>query len=331
MNPIQMTAASALVLLIGCSSLSPEDEIRLNTFKYNSKKFYEDGQFQRAENACRRGLDLDPDDLSLRQVLAFSLLRQGSAPQVAESVVQFEECLDLENDDYRSYLGLGEAQFQLGLLWSNRIAALRVDEKMTPDEREDEIARAESGRDGAYAGSEAALKTVLESTRGRDNVVAQSTLARLYAILERFQESADVLRTMNATLARSRELRTEQIDPETIPEDRRALFARMLTQLRDQEVEGLGLLAAVAAKMKHWDEVISVYARVELLDAMQPADYYNRARAFEGLRSRDAAVLNYETFVRKAAGQGAAFSEAVGEAMRRAAQLRDGGEFLVDP
>lgn len=330
-RPRPLLLVAALGALSACSSLSKEDEIRLSTFKYNSKKFLEAEQFERAENACRRGLELSPDDYSLNLALGYTLLQRGEPTHIGEAIAAFERCLEVEDDfDYRCRLGLGEAQFQMGLLWANQILAADADERLTPEERADRIADSERGRDAAYAASEEALLEALESPEGRDNVVAQSTLARLYSILGRYDEASEVLRRMCATLATSLRVRQE-VDLETIPEERRPLWERMVTQLEGQLAEGLGLLAAVAAKLERWDEVISVYARLESNDQMQPADYYNRARAHEALRSRDAAIRDYETFYRQAAGKGSAFTDTVRVAMRRAAELRDGDDFAVNP
>lgn len=321
----------ALVAFPACFGLSHDDEIRLSTFKYNSKQFLEAEQFARSENACRRGLELAPQDYSLNLALGYALLRQGGTRRIIEAVQAFERCIEVEDDfDYRSRLGLGEAQFQTGLLWANQIVAAEADEKLTPDERAAKIAEASAARDASYSVAEDALLQALESPEGRDNVVAQSTLARLYSILGRYEEAGDVLRRMTATLSNSIRVRGE-VDRESIPEERRELWERMIEQLEGQHVEGLGLLAAVAAKIGRWEEVISVYARLEANDQMQPADFHNRARAYEALKARDAAVRDYETFYRLAAGRGSAFTDTVRDAMRRAAELRDGGDFLENP
>ena len=328
---LALAAVTAATSLAGCFGLSPEDEVRLNTFKYNSKKFMEAEQFARAENACRKGLEMEPDDYSLNLALGYSLLRQGGARRIPESVMTFERCLDVEPGfDVRCRLGLGEAQFQYGLLWANQILYAEADEKLTPEERAATIADAETNRDAAYAAAEVALLDALDSPDGRDNLSAQSTLARLYSILGRYEEASDVLRNMTATLSNSIRVRRE-VDPESIPQERRELWARMVEQLEEQHVSGLGLLANVASKIGRWEEVISVYARMEAEGWMQTADYFNRAQAYEALEARHAAVRDYETFYRQAAGKGSAFTESVRVAMRRAAELRDGGDFREIP
>jgi len=325
---MSLIALATATCLNGCFGLSAQDEIRLNTFKYNSKKFMEAEQFARAENACRKGLEMEPEDYSLNLALGYSLLRQGGAQRIPESVSTFERAVDVEPGfDVRCRLGLGEAQFQYGMLWSNQILYAEADERLTPEERAVAIAEAELNRDEAYGSAEEALLEALDSTDGRDNSAAQSTLARLYSILGRYEEAADVLRKMTSTLTNSIRVRRE-LDAESIPEERRELWARMLEQLEEQNVSGLGLLANVASKIERWEEVISVYARMEAEGWMQTADYFNRAQAYEALSARHAAIQDYETFYRQAAGKGSAFTDSVRVAMRRAAELRDGGDFL---
>ena len=322
----------ALLAICGCSSLSERDQLRLDTFKVNSKRFYEEGQFRRAEDTCRKGLLLDPEDLSLAQVLGFSLLRQGGGAQVNEAVAIFNRCLELEDEfDFRSRLGLGEAHFQMGLMWTNELARIHADENLTQEERQAKLAQALESRDDAHDSSEVALREVLDSPRGRDNVMARSTFSRLLTVLGRYEEAAEVLRAMIATLASSVRLRTEQLSGEALTDEQRPVFERTLKNLEEQHVEALELLANVAAKTARWEEVISAFAQIESMQSMQPADYYNRARAYEALGARDAAITDYDTFVSRAAGRGASFGDQVSRAMRRKAVLLEGGELIRNP
>lgn len=311
--------------LAACLGLSEEEQIRLATLKANSKRFYEAEQFLRAEAACRKGLELDPDDLSLHQVLGFSLLRQGGPQRLMEALAVFERCLDLEDDfDPRTRLGLGETHFQLAKWWDDRIRELRADETLPPDEKERAIAHAVERRDHHFAEGERALRELLADSRGRDDVVAMSALARLLALQGRFAEAEGVLGRMNRILERSLRVRRSSVDASQIPEERRALWERMLRSLEGQLVEGLGLEASVAARLGHWDRTLSAFARLEAMSAMKPADYYNRALAYEAVGSRQAAIENYEAFVRRAAQTGVGFSERVARALERIAALRAG-------
>ncbi len=325
---------SAALLLAMTACASPVGEVesaRLATFKQNSKRFYDAGLFRRAEDQCRKGLLVAPDDLSLNEVLGFSLLRQGGAAQIHEAAQVFQKCIDIESEfDFRSRLGLGEAQYQLGLIWSSQIGVIEADEKLTREEREEQLAQAREQMEGCYADAESALLAVLASPRGRDDVQARSTLARLYAVLKRYEEAAEVARTMIATLSNSIRLRSENMSLDTLPDERREAYEQMLARLEERRVEGLKLLATIADKLKRYEEVTSVYAQLEALAAMEPADYYNRARAYEALRSREAAIQDYETFVHQAASRGAYFVDAVADAMRRKAHLAEGGEFRAE-
>ena len=332
MNMLGIAALTALFALPACNSLSEQDQARLDTFKMNSKRYYEEEQFRRAEDACRKGLMIDSEDLSLFQVLGFSLLRQGGGNQVNEAVAIFERCLEIEDEfDYRSRLGLGEAHFQMGQMWNNELDRIAADENLTREERLEKQEYAMAAREKSYELSEGALREVLDSPRGRGDVMASSTLSRLLTVLERYDESAEVLRSMIGTLSASINLRSEMLEGEGVPKEQREMFERTLDSLKSQRVGALELLANVAAKETRWEEVISAFAQIEAVEAMQPADYFNRARAYEALGARDAAISDYDTFVSQAAARGAAFGEQVSMAMRRKAILLEGGELIRDP
>ncbi len=310
----------------GCSSLAPEDQIRLSNFKQNSKRFYDDGDFRRAVDQCRKGLAIDPEDQSLRQVLGYSLLRQDRPTEVAESVAVFEKLIDDESDfDFRNHLGIGEAQLKLAQFRARQEDLIRADEKLTPDERAQKLGRCQEERDRAFASAEKSLVQVLDSPRGKNDSDAQNALARLYATQGRYEEGADVLRSLTATLENSIHLREEQVSTETLPADKKEMFEKTLKRLKDQRIDALGLLATMAAKLARWEEAVSVYARIESEDAMRPADWYNRGVAYESLGARDAAIADFEQFLRKAAQRNIPYADIgsrVSDAMDRIAKLK---------
>lgn len=331
-----LASCNSLSFLPSFNSLSDEDEARLDSFKLNSKEFYAAEDYPRAENASRKGLRLDPDDMSLNLVLGFSLLRQNASPlirerHINEAVTVFEKCREIEDEfDVRVQLGLGEAYYQRGLSLENLITNIQNDEKITPEERSIEIGKLTEERDESYSNSENALLETLNEPRYRDNFTARSTMARLYATLGRYQDAADVLRGTTNTLASSIRIWEEQMETESLDSERRAAYKATRDQLVEQQVMSLGLLSLMAFKLERWEEVVSVYARLDAMEAMQPMDFFNRARAYERMSARAAAIQDYETFYRMAAIRGATFSSFVEVAMRRAAQLRTGGEFKTD-
>lgn len=324
MRAHDLISCSLLLGLAACSSLSDEDTIRLTTFKQNSKQLYDNEQFRRAEDQCRKGLLIDPEDMSLNQVLAYSLLRQGSAANLHEAELVFRECLELEPDDMRNQLGLAEVQYQLANTYQDQAPRLAVDERLPPEERAKKVAAAQQRAKELFGECEALLTSITGSNRGRDNSWALNTLSRLYAIQGRYAESTEVLRRWIGMLGNSINLRRSQVDVERLSPESRELFDAELARLTRQHHEGLHLLANVAAKRAAWDEVIDAYALLEAADALEPADYFNRAGAYDQLGSRDAAIKDYDTFKSLAAARGAAFSENVHRAMSRVGELRAG-------
>jgi tetratricopeptide (TPR) repeat protein len=313
--------------LLGCNSLTPEDQARLDSFKYNSKRFLEEGRFARAEDQCRKGLELDPEDVSLHQVLGFALLQQGQSKQIEESIRVFERSVDQEDEfDFRNHLGLGTARFQYGRVLEEAVRKTGSDEGLAVDEKEQRIAAYSEARDAAYSGAEEELRAVLANPRSKDDLTAQSTLANLLAIQSRYDESAAVLRALTASIAGSIRVRNESMSKDTLPPERRALYDREIEALKSQQLSALTLLATVAAKSKRWEEVVSVYAQVESAGAMSPADWSNRARAYDELGATEAAIADYERFLRAAAvaTDFTRHGDAITSAMRRIDELKSG-------
>jgi tetratricopeptide (TPR) repeat protein len=316
----------SLVLLAGCNSLSADDQVRLDSFKYNSKRFLEERRYARAEDQCRKGLELDPDDTSLRQVLGFALLQQGTAKQLEESIRVFEQAVENDGEfDFRSYLGLGTARFKFGGLLEELIRKTGSDESLSPEEKDQRIAAYSEARDTAYDGAEEALREVIAQPRSKDDLTAQSMLGQLLSIRGRYEESADLLRALAASIAGSIRVRNE-MSKETLPPERRALYDRELDNLKRQQLSALTLLATVAAKMERWEEVVSVYAQVEAANAMSPADWWNRGLAYDELGATEAAIADYERFLRTAAvaTDFTRHGDAITSAMRRIDELRSG-------
>ena len=52
MNRFQTTLALCAAFLCGCNSLTPEDQARLDSFKYNIKRFLDESGYGRAYEQC---------------------------------------------------------------------------------------------------------------------------------------------------------------------------------------------------------------------------------------------------------------------------------------
>lgn len=329
-RPAMNRSLTAILLLVGaavatgCSRLTPEEELRLVTFKQNSKLLYDDEQFRQAEDQCRKGLVLDPDDLSLNQALAYSLLRQRDPGRLHEAEGVFRNCIRLDDEDLRSQLGLAEVLYQLGALYEGVIAGFDADERLTPDQRARKVEAAATKRDASFEECEELLNDVLDTPIGRENDWAHNTLARLYANQGRYDDAADILRKLVARLQNSLKFRQEQVDPESLSPEYRDRFEGELDRLERSASEALHFVATIAAKRGRHDEVVAAYAQIENMTELDPADYFNRAVAYDELGAREAAIHDFETFTTLAASRGVAFSENVHRAMRRTAELRAG-------
>lgn len=323
-------AIAACLSQTACSTLSDEDQIRFVTFKQNSKILYDDEQYQQAADQCRKGLLIDPKDLSLHQVLGYSLLRQGTPAQLLEAETVFRSCVSLEAEDPRNQLGLAEVLYQLGMMYEKTLVSFETDERLTADQRRTKTESASAQRDASFSECEEILTEFIRTPEGRENDTAHNTLARLYSNQGRYGEAADILRQLVARLQGSLNHRREQVDPESLSPEYRARYEKDLDRVARTVSSALHLSATIASKRDHQDEVVSAYAQIERLGQLDPADYFNRAMAYDKLGSRSAAIADFDTFTELAASLGIAFSETVHKAMRRAAELRAGKPTLRD-
>lgn len=104
----------------GCSLFGDEtNEEFLIIHKRNSKIYYDQGDLQRSEQQCRKGLEIDSDDPTLQLTLAYCLLRQGAVDQLleADSILESMEGW-FGTDDWRVPLGRGMVEQSLGRLAS---------------------------------------------------------------------------------------------------------------------------------------------------------------------------------------------------------------------
>lgn len=326
MNPRPLLIAASL-FAAACSSTPSEEELRLIFFKRNSKEFFDGQKFEMAQTQCRKGLSIDPDDVSLQLLLGFALIRQKSPietweARLVEAAQTFEGAIGDEDEfDYRSRLGLGEAEAQLVNLRTSQLEAAKSDERLTPEERAARLEKIQHDVDVRLARAEEALGEVLATPVGKDNALAMSTLARIYACTKRYPEAEDLLRRLAATLSRSIHLRSQQLDQKNQPAEMRLAERENIDRLTEQRLEALALLTNVLAKQELWNEVIAVYAQIEAEHGMQPADYYNRAEANSQIGSADAAIADYDQFIQQVAARGLAINDMVKNAMERKAHL----------
>lgn len=319
--------ALSTLALCGCNSLSEEEQTLLDDYKLRSKQYFAAGHLERARGQCSKGLTLAPDDTSLLQVLGFTLLRQTEPRdswdrRLQEAAFHFEHAIEVEEEfDYRNRTGLGEVLTKIVMLRLAKVDELKFDSKMDATEKEERVAALRADIEKRSARAREVLQEVLGQPRTKENDLALSTLARLESQLGGYDRADALLTQLIAVLTRSAHIRGQQLDIQNWPAETRIAVHEDISRIELTRVDALKLRTNVLAKMGRDSDVISTYAEIEALKAMQPADYFNRAVANERIGSIESAIADYDKFITLAAAQGSSLSENVREAMDRKAAL----------
>lgn len=143
--------AALSLLLAGCAGLSKQEEARLSVHQQNSQDFYQRGYYLQALHQADMALQLDADLVGMRLLKGFCLTKLGRLredPAVVEQALAiFDDLVSgAGQDDYRSWLGAGQAQLARALLHDAQIARierrLRSDFLSADGRREEETALA---------------------------------------------------------------------------------------------------------------------------------------------------------------------------------------------
>lgn len=312
---------------MACSSLDEAQEAQLASYKQRSKTYYETGHFERAEDQCRRGRLLEPDDQSLLQVLGMSLLKQSEPRdsydrRLQEAAVYFERAIETEDEfDFRNRAGLGEV---LTKIVTHRLAQLdrtRAATDLKEEERADMIARIELDIEKRAKRADEVLNEVLAEPKSKDNELVLSTLARLKSQMGDFEAADALLERLAGVLTRSIHLRGQQLEIQSWPAEVRLAVHADVDRLERTRVDTLKLRTSVLTKLGRDADVVSIYGEIEADEEMDPADYFNRAASHGRLGDYDAAIADYDKFITLAAGSGVGLTDTVREAMQRKAEL----------
>jgi tetratricopeptide (TPR) repeat protein len=244
------------------------------------------GQYEEAEEAFRRVLELDPDNQAATISLAEALLSMG---RLREALDGFDRVLERDPIDKAAALGRAEALRNLGRYEEAEIAFRRVLE-LDPDNQAATIARADALRTmGRFEEALGGFDRVLE--RDPDNEAATVGMARALHGMSRFEEALGGFR------------RALELDPDNeaatigqaqalqgMGRHREALdgFDRVLERDPDNEAAALGRAEALC-DLGRYEEAEVAFRRVLDLDPDNEAAAIGRAESLRSLGSLDEA------------------------------------------
>lgn len=306
------TAALLLAALLGAGCASnepegPEPEQLLSMHKELALRYYDLDDLQRAEDQVRRGLDLDPDDVTLRLMLGWIRHRRGKADdlRVAENV--FRSLLD--ENDYRAWLGLGGVLERKGLLYIESADEIESGQRTT--DRPDPKARAEElRRDGAAAWKEAVAAYEKTLELKPDDVQAINGLQRTWALASKLptmsppqqraaaESSLQWARKLLDITGAELDFWNQQLERPDLTASEEQRLRSLVTSATNLQVATLLTSEGLCRQLGRWDDALAaIDALVERRPDL-PMGHSLRAQVLHRLGREREAIESLDTFLR---------------------------------
>ena len=219
-----------LLLLVGCGSTRSakvDREQRLSVHTESAALYINMGEFERAVDQAQRGLELDPDNFTLRLYLGRALQKIGGTNEilVAERVYR-----SMPGDrDFRVPLGLGEVLERKGMAQDEAAEAIASGKRYT--QATDRAARAAELRAESVASwkeSEVLYERALKLQPGDLEVL--SGLARINALQGEHGPALEWAEVLLTTLASDRSFWRQQLEvPNLGPGDQQRILSQVRT------------------------------------------------------------------------------------------------------
>jgi tetratricopeptide (TPR) repeat protein len=287
----RLFAAGALLVASGCSwipgYLTREEQAQVDTHKRTSKAWYDLGDYARAEDQCRRGLEIE-DDATLKLTLGLSLLMQARPEKLEEAAELFRgEIGFFGSGDWRLHMGYGMTLQQLA-----RVREASQDEgerakatelrREAREELEEALERSSETRntpaDVSYN------LAILDLEEGRDDLFPEHARMALTKLLENEKRLAQEIRLIAGDRERDRSERERRINS-----DRGRRLAREA--------------ARIAWEAGDWKKASETMRQLETFGPLARADYFDRARVRERNGDVEGAVQDFDQFIRQSGDQ----------------------------
>ncbi len=272
-----LSRGASIALAFGCVSclgLSDQEKEMLIVHQQNSKVYYDQGNMARAEQHCRLGLELEPDDRTLRLTLAYVLLKRAD-PESLEESLQYLDSLDswFGGEDFRVLLGKGIA------LQSQARLALESGSSEASDLFEEARDRLEDSLELEADNIEAVFHLSLLDLEQNNVEKFWSHSEHTLSLVEKsVRMKAKLLERIEGERQRSAMIRDRVVDQQR---------GRRLRELR----------AELAFRQGNHDEALQEMSGLEALDAFARPHYFNRAMIHQARGDLEEAVQDYERFI----------------------------------
>jgi tetratricopeptide (TPR) repeat protein len=299
MPRIARALALLLLGLAACSSNGdqPDPEQQLSMHREFALRYFDQGDFNRAEQQVDKGLEIESKDRQLLLMKGWIRLRRGSTQDIFVSERVFRDLVD--GEDYRAELGLAESLERKGVLLREASEAVasgeRFTENLDPQERAQELQR---DAQAAWKDSQRHYETSLELKPGEFQ--AFNGLQRVLALLGEDDESlrwaGRILEDSAAEMAFWRE-RLRRPDLTAAEENR---LRKLLDGSIRLQVQTHLSAATLLVKNARKPEALEHLDSAALLDPAKAEIHSRRAQLLHELGRHDEAAEAIQSYLRAA-------------------------------
>ena len=321
------------LLLAGCFGLSKQEQERFALHQQNSQEFYTKGSYRQAVQQAEMALTFDESSVGMRLMRGYCLTKLGEASGnvivLDEAILILEELAsDINDDDYRVWLGIGQAHLARALLADSEIG--RMEWQLSSDFLDEAGRRAESQqleqeREG-YAfhlqRTEDALQRVLNIELQEDNTYALIELALALNLQEgREFETLEYSDRAVRELMQSNKItnNTLQEDLQLAPDFEISLETRIKENLQKERLLRSNS-AHIYVTLGDDESALETLNEIERRQLMEGGHYEFRATICDRLGLLDQAVRDLESYL-KLRAQVTEYDEVASETFDRIDQL----------
>lgn len=286
----------------------------LDVHTQNSQMFYQRGSYLQSLQQANQALKLDEDHTGMRIIRGFCLTKIGDAreteEQLEESLDAFEQLKQDGAEDYRVWMGAGEAHLARALQHERVVA--RIDRRLssdflTPEARENEQAQREAEQEGVerhLALAEENLRAVLDMPLHEDEAYA---LIELVVVIDRQggreEEAVTLARRAVDQIVQSIDLTRERLNKtvQLVPSKKLEMQRRVEEQL-DKERQLRDIIVTIERNRGSTQRALEELAALEERQLMMPTHHALRADLYEDVGMWTEALAAWETFLRLRAG-----------------------------
>ncbi|MBM3975838.1 MAG: hypothetical protein FJ299_02470 [Planctomycetes bacterium] len=285
-------------LLAGCQSDGPrvDPEKQLSLYKESAAYHYANDDIDRAEGQARKALELEPEDLKMRLLVAWCRLRREDRDSLFAAEREFRALL--EDGGYEARLGLANSLDRLGRLSQDAANDLDAGKREAvggkdPKKRAEELrAQATAQWTDARAQFEEILRTKPADRSALNG--AQRVCAYLGQWKEAYAKSQELLRSLDA----DRAFYAQQLDRPQISLTDETRFRKSLGEARLLTVDTLVFAAETLVRLDAREQAVEkLTAAIEL--APQRADLYGlRAKRLYDLSRHAEALTDIDLYLK---------------------------------